>query len=125
MAHLRTASVVARNRGFSMIELLVVIGIAAILAIGAGQLIGSSMYRSQSIQYQTILLDAVEGLWLHYRDHGVFPEHIDSPSNVRLTVASCGLDCRAVRLEPIRVHPCPFWTLTTKGERDGGHTSCW
>lgn len=125
MAHLRTASAVARNRGFSMIELLVVIGIAAILAIGAGQLIGSSMHRSQSIQYQTILLDAVEGFWVHYQDHGVFPEQIDSPSNARLTVTHCGMDCRAIRLEPITTHPCPFWTLTTHGERDGGHTSCW
>ncbi len=108
-----------------MIELLVVMGIAAILAASAGQLIGASFHRAETLQYQTHLISAVEGLWVHRQRHGVFPATVQGRDDAQLTLASCGEHCVAVRLEPIKPHVCGYWELTTAGERSAGSPGCW
>lgn len=125
MADIRATSGLAHNRGLSMIELLVTMGIAAILAASAGQLIGSSLHRAETLQYQTYLITAVEELWAYRQRHGVFPATVQGRDDVQLTLASCGEQCVAVRLEPIKSHVCGYWELTTAGERNAGSSGCW
>jgi len=125
MANFRTAGGLACNRGFSMIELLVVMAIAAILAAGAGQLIGASFQRTQTIQYQAHLQAQIESLWAKYQREGAFPTTVAPFADADITLSSCGDDCRMIRLTPNRAHRCEYWTLTTRGERDAGHSACW
>ena len=121
-----TAGRMARNAGFSLVELLVVMVIAGILMAGAGRLIGVTQSKTDQLTYHALLMDRVEQAWAHYHDNGAFPNTVARAPHVHFELALCeGPRCFEIRLMPDRPHRCQYWSLTTTGVRKAGAPNCW
>ena len=96
----------ARERGFSLIEALIAMSIAAIMIIGGSQLFGVTSERSKTLHYQSELMHQMESLKRQYRRPREFPNQLESTRDYQLTLESCGVDCRTLRLTPNRSHAC-------------------
>ena len=120
-----SASRMACERGFSLIETLVVMAIAAIMVIGGSQLFGTTSERSRTLYYQSELMHQMESMKRQYRQSRAFPNQLESPPEYRLTLTPCGADCRTIRLIPTAVHSCRYWELGTDGSMHAGREACW
>ena len=115
----------AGERGFSLIETLVAMAIAAILVGAGSQLLTTTSERSRTLYYQSELMHQMETLKRVYRRVREFPDQLESPHDYRLTLQSCGVDCRILRLTPERPHPCVYWELSHDGSLYAGQEGCW
>jgi prepilin-type N-terminal cleavage/methylation domain-containing protein len=115
----------ASERGFSLIEALIAMSIAAIILISGSQLFGVTSERSKTLHYQSELMHQMESLKRQYRRPGEFPSQLESTHDYQLTLESCGIDCRTLRLTPNRSHACRYWELGTDGSMGAGREGCW
>ena len=115
----------AGERGFSLIETLVVMAIAAIMVVGGSQLFGTTTERSRTLYYQSELMHQMESMKRQYLRSREFPSQLESPHDYRLTLERCGDDCRTVRLVPSASHSCLYWELSTDGSMRAGGEGCW
>jgi len=115
----------AGERGFSLIETLVVMAIAAILVVGGSQLFGTTTERSRTLYYKSELMHQMESMKRQYLRSREFPSQLESPHDYRLTLERCGDDCRTVRLVPSASHSCLYWELSTDGSMRAGREGCW
>lgn len=122
----RTAGRMARNAGFSLVEMLVVMVIAGILMAGAGHLLGVTQSKTDQLAYHALLIDRVEQAWTHYHNTGAFPNTVPNTPDVQFELTPCeGPRCLEIRLTPNTPHRCQYWSLTTTGLRAAGASSCW
>ena len=115
----------AGERGFSLIEALIAMSIAAMMVIGGSQLFGVTSERSKTLHYQSELLHQMESLKRQYRRPREFPDQLESTHDYQLTLDACGVDCRILRLTPSRSHTCRYWELGTDGSMGAGSEGCW
>ena len=98
---------------------------AAIMIIGGSQLFGVTSERSKTLHYQSELMHQMESLKRQYRRPREFPNQLESTRDYQLTLESCGVDCRTLRLTPNRSHACRYWELSTDGSMGAGREGCW
>ena len=115
----------ARESGFSFIEVLIAMAIAAMMVIGGFQLFGQTAERSSTLYFQSELMGQMESLKRRAQSVDDFPDHLESGSDYTLEITTCGSDCRRLRLTPKRSHPCLYWELDTTGVMASGRVGCW
>ena len=115
----------ARESGFSLIEVLIAMAIAAMMVIGGFQLFGQTAERSSTLYFQSELMGQMESLKRRTQSVDDFPDHLESGSDYTLEITTCGSDCRRLRLTPTRSHPCLYWELDTTGVMASGRVECW
>lgn len=115
----------ARESGFSFIEVLIAMAIAAMMVIGGFQLFGQTAERSSTLYFQSELMGQMESLKRRAQSVDDFPDHLESGSDYTLEITTCGSDCRRLRLTPTRSHPCLYWELDTTGVMASGRVECW
>ena len=115
----------ARESGFSLIEVLIAMAIAAMMVIGGFQLFGQTAERSSTLYFQSELMGQMESLKRRAQSVDDFPDHLESGSDYTLEITTCGSDCRRLRLTPTRSHPCLYWELDTTGVMASGRVECW
>ena len=115
----------ARESGFSLIEVLIAMAIAAMMVIGGFQLFGQTAERSSTLYFQSELMGQMESLNRRAQSVDDFPDHLESGSDYTLEITTCGSDCRRLRLTPTRSHPCLYWELDTTGVMASGRVECW
>ena len=120
-----SADCMARESGFSLIEVLIAIAIAAMMVIGGFQLFGQTAERSSTLYFQSELMGQMESLKRRTQSVDDFPDHLESGSDYTLEITTCGSDCRRLRLTPTRSHPCLYWELDTTGVMASGRVACW
>lgn len=111
----------AHAAGFSLIETLVVLAIAAILALMSTAVVIQVPARSVQLQAQVALTRAVSEALTTRLETGTFPSAVAAP----MTLSDCGVDCLQVRYVPETAHRCVYWALTTQGVRSAGAEGCW
>ena len=120
-----SAGCMARESGFSLIEVLIAMAIAAMMVIGGFQLFGQTAERSSTLYFQSELMGQMESLKRRTQSVDDFPDHLESGSDYTLEITTCGSDCRRLRLTPTRSHPCLYWELDTTGVMASGRVECW
>ena len=120
-----SAGCMARESGFSLIEVLIAMAIAAMMVIGGFQLFGQTAERSSTLYFQSELMVQMESLKRRTQSVDDSPDHLESGSDYTLEITTCGSDCRRVRLTPTRSHPCLYWELDTTGVMAFGRLGCW
>ena len=120
-----SAGFMARESGFSLIEALIAMAIAALMVMSGFQLFGSTAERSSTLYFQSELMGQMESLKRRAQSVGDFPDHLQSGSDYTLEITACGSDCRRLRLTPKRSHHCLYWELDTTGIMASGRAECW
>lgn len=111
----------AQATGFSLIETLVVLAIAAILGLMSTAVVIQVPVRSEQLQAQVALTGAVSDALTTRLETGMFPTTVPAP----MTLTDCGSDCLQIRYVPETPHRCVYWELTTTGVRSAGADKCW
>lgn len=65
--------IVKNNKGFTLVELLVVISIMAILTVITVSQFGTARKKARDVQRKGDLSSLMKALLMYYTDHGVFP----------------------------------------------------
>ena len=120
-----SAGFIGRESGFSLIEALIAMAIAALMVMSGFQLFGSTAERSSTLYFQSELMGQMESLKRRAQSVGDFPDHLQSGSDYTLEITACGSDCRRLRLTPKRSHHCLYWELDTTGIMASGRAGCW